>query len=115
MDRRLYQTILVLLALAAGWPFGASVRANDELLGFVRSAVPLTYVDELHASVRRIVVLGGVVAGLLALVIGFIVARGFTRPITEMTRLPSSLRAVAVLIPNPADMEVLLCPVSKVS
>ncbi|HER20274.1 MAG TPA: HAMP domain-containing protein, partial [Chromatiales bacterium] len=61
------------------------LRSGADVAGFIRAALPLARVDERVANVRSIVLLGGLSAALLALLIGFLVARSFTRPIARMT------------------------------
>lgn len=61
------------------------VRARGEVVGFARAALPLDEVDDRVAAVRDIIVLGAFTAAVLALLVGFLVARGVTRPIVRMT------------------------------
>lgn len=69
------------------------VRGGLDIDGFVRAAVPLTSVGDRLSEVRSIVVLGGFTAAVLALFIGFLVARTFTRPIARMTRAAEAIAA----------------------
>jgi two-component system phosphate regulon sensor histidine kinase PhoR len=61
------------------------IEHGREVVGFVRTSVPLTAVSTQLAQTREVVVLVAVGAAALALLIGFIVARRVTRPISRMT------------------------------
>jgi two-component system phosphate regulon sensor histidine kinase PhoR len=58
---------------------------GEGVSGFARAAVPLTAVRDRLSEMRAMVLLGGLTAAVLALLIGFLVARSFTRPIARMT------------------------------
>jgi two-component system phosphate regulon sensor histidine kinase PhoR len=68
------------------------VMKNGNVAGFVRVSKPLLVVQERRGAIRGPVVLGIAGAVLAALFIGFLLARGFTRPLLAMTM---SARAVA--------------------
>jgi two-component system phosphate regulon sensor histidine kinase PhoR len=68
------------------------VMKNGSVAGFVRVSKPLLVVQERRGAIRGQVLLGTVGAVLAALLIGLLLARGFTRPLQAMT---ASARAVA--------------------
>lgn len=68
------------------------VMKNGAVAGFVRVSKPLVVVEERRGTLRGLVVAGTVVAVVAALLIGFLFARGFTRPLLGMA---ASARAVA--------------------
>ncbi len=65
---------------------------GDELVGFCRTALPLDTVDRRLATLRDSTVLSALAASLLALVLGWVLARRFTRPLREII---SSIRAIS--------------------
>lgn len=60
--------------------------------GFVRTSVTLEILEARRATTRRSIALGLLVPVLVALLLGFLIARGFTRPLLTMT---DAARAVA--------------------
>ena len=62
-----------------------SLRRDGMVSGVLRLAVPLSDLSRVTASVRRTLVIGGLIALCAAVVIGFLFARQVTRPIAEMT------------------------------
>jgi len=71
--------------------FALAVREKSRLIGFVRSALSLSKVDERLSGLRARVVSGGLAAVILGLVIGFFLARRVTRPIVSMTKEAKAL------------------------
>ena len=70
-----------------------AVRSDDgRLLGFCRTALPLDTVDQRLTSLRDSLLLSALAGALVALVLGFFLARRFTRPLRQII---SSLRAVS--------------------
>jgi len=69
------------------------IQDGGDVVGFARAAVPLTYVDERLAGVRHVVLMSALTAAVLSLLIGFLVARGFTVPIAEMTHTAHAIAA----------------------
>lgn len=67
--------------------------ANEaEVVGVVRTALPLDTVDQRLDSLRESIFLSGLFASLIALGLGFVLARRFTRPLREII---SSIRAIS--------------------
>ena len=62
-----------------------SLRRDGMVSGVLRLAVPLSDLSRVTASVRRTLVIGGLIALCAAAVLGFLFARQVTRPIAEMT------------------------------
>jgi two-component system phosphate regulon sensor histidine kinase PhoR len=62
-----------------------AVRRDGRELGFVRAALPLTTVRQRTTAVQGNVLLGGVLAALIALAIGLFVTRRITAPLASMT------------------------------
>jgi two-component system phosphate regulon sensor histidine kinase PhoR len=61
------------------------IHRGAELHGFIRTALPLTVVDERLHHLRTMVLLGAGIAAVVGLPLGFVLARRVTRPLTEMT------------------------------
>lgn len=96
-----------ILAATPGLP-GVAVRYSDsleqnmmyvavpvygagDLLGHVRTALPLTVIDERLSGLRTVVVLGAVLTALVALLLGFFFAQRITRPLLSMTTAAESI------------------------
>ncbi len=58
---------------------------EGKVLGFVRVAVPLESVERQLAALRNQILLSGTIIAAIFLVVGFLLARQFTIPITRMT------------------------------
>ena len=69
------------------------IRESGQSLGFVRVAMPVSRIDEQLDVVRRSVVLGTAAGVLLALLLGFLLSRHFTRPIAAMKHTARDLLA----------------------
>jgi two-component system, OmpR family, phosphate regulon sensor histidine kinase PhoR len=69
------------------------VRDNGRIIGVIRTAVPLHVVTSSYAAIRRVLLLGGLVALAVALGIGLFVAHRVTRPVVQMQ---SVARAMSV-------------------
>ncbi|MFQ5700223.1 MAG: ATP-binding protein [Acidobacteriota bacterium] len=63
------------------------VRADSSIIGYVRTSLPLSVIDRKLAHGRAIVLVGAASSAVIALLVGFFLARGFTRPLTTMTRV----------------------------
>lgn len=68
------------------------VVKDGAVAGYVRVAQPLLALEERRGAVRGMVLLGTALAVVLALLIGFVLARSYTRPLVAMT---AAARAVA--------------------
>ena len=67
------------------------VVKRDTVAGFVRVSKPLVVVREKRGTLRDLVLLDTVVAVFVALLIGFMFARSFTRPLLGMTASASAV------------------------
>jgi two-component system phosphate regulon sensor histidine kinase PhoR len=68
-----------------------SVQAHGQLVGYVRTSLPLTIIDKRLAYVRAIVLLGAGMAAVVGLLVGLFFARRVTRPLTSMTTMAASI------------------------
>jgi two-component system, OmpR family, phosphate regulon sensor histidine kinase PhoR len=62
------------------------VKAQDRVQAVIRSAVPLTALDQALASVRLKIAFGGLMIAVLAALVSLAVARRITQPIEEIKR-----------------------------
>jgi len=69
------------------------VEDGGDVVGFVRAAVPLSYVAERLVAVHRLVGLAALGGVLFALVVGLVIARNFTAPIRRMTDVARAVAA----------------------
>jgi two-component system phosphate regulon sensor histidine kinase PhoR len=69
------------------------VERDGALLGFVRAALPVSQIEGQLGSAGHAVLLGTAAGVLLALGLGWLLAREVTRPIADMTRTAERLRA----------------------
>jgi two-component system, OmpR family, phosphate regulon sensor histidine kinase PhoR len=68
-----------------------SVNLNGTHIGFIRIAVPLSSVEKQLSTLRWRIVGIALFIGFLFLILGFVLARVVTRPITEMTLIASDI------------------------
>jgi two-component system phosphate regulon sensor histidine kinase PhoR len=67
------------------------VSEGERILGYVRVAVPIVAVEQQLEELRNRIYVSAAVITAFFLVLGFILARGFTRPIVEMTNVASRI------------------------
>ena len=67
------------------------VQDDNYLLGYVRTSLPLSMIDNRLSHLRTVVVLGSGLAGIVALVLGFFLAKRFVKPLTSMTAVAESM------------------------
>ncbi|MFT7132364.1 MAG: two-component system phosphate regulon sensor histidine kinase PhoR [Cyclobacteriaceae bacterium] len=67
------------------------VSEGERILGYVRVAVPIVAVEQQLGELRNRIYVSAAVITAFFLVLGFILARGFTRPIVEMTNVASRI------------------------
>jgi len=70
-----------------------SVRKQGELLGFVRAALPLTLINQRISDSRRMIIFGIGIITLLTLILGFILARHFIKPLLQLTNMAEAMAA----------------------
>lgn len=67
------------------------LRSGDKLVGYTRTALPLSMIDKRLSHIRMAVVLAAGLSAMAALVIGFFLAQHFVRPLTAMTAVAESM------------------------
>ncbi len=67
------------------------VTDNQQTIGFVRVALPLSTIDRKLAQLRLIVLFGTGMSALAALLLGFYFARRFSEPLTRMTEVAEAI------------------------
>ena len=67
------------------------VRSNGQLVGYVRTALPLSVIDERISQLRDIIAVGAGSAVLVALLLGLVFARRFSAPLTAMTSVAEAM------------------------
>jgi len=70
-----------------------SVRKQGNLLGYVRAALPLTLINQRVSDSRRMIIFGIGIITLLALILGFFLARHFIRPLLQLTKMAEAMAA----------------------
>ncbi|MBN2332234.1 MAG: HAMP domain-containing protein [Deltaproteobacteria bacterium] len=68
-----------------------AVYANQELLGYVRSSLPLATINQQLARIRWLVASSIGLITVTALLLGFFLARHFIRPLTRMTEMAEAM------------------------
>jgi len=71
--------------------FALAVEGEGKLLGYVRTSLPLSAIDERLSRIHTLVLIGTSVSVFVALILGFFVARGFAKPLTAMTAIAESI------------------------
>ena len=71
--------------------YALPIRKENLLLGYVRTSLPLSVIDDRLSHVRTIILFSMAMSILVALILGFIVARGFAKPLTAMTAIAESM------------------------
>jgi len=78
--------------VAANMMYHASaIRIDGELIGFARTSLPLTEINDQLSEIRTIVTLGAAFATLIALIVGLLVAGRITAPLIGMTSAVESI------------------------
>ncbi|MBN1517422.1 HAMP domain-containing protein [Candidatus Sumerlaeota bacterium] len=67
------------------------VQNEGRLLGYIRTALPLSAIDQRLNHIRSAVVLGAGLSALLALLLGLLVTRHFVQPLASMTTVAESM------------------------
>jgi two-component system, OmpR family, phosphate regulon sensor histidine kinase PhoR len=71
--------------------YAIPVEKEGHFLGYVRTSLPLSVIDDRLSHVRATVLFSIAMSILVALILGFIVARGFAKPLTAMTAIAKSM------------------------
>lgn len=61
------------------------IKVNGDVRGVVRLALPLSEIETELRVIYKVVLLGGVIAILVAFLIGYFISKGITSPISQMT------------------------------
>jgi len=69
------------------------VQMNGQTLGFVRTSMPLTGIQQRQSESRKMILLSAALASILALFIGLLLARRSTAPLRSMTQLAQNMAA----------------------
>ncbi|NIA07032.1 MAG: HAMP domain-containing protein [Actinobacteria bacterium] len=67
------------------------IHKNERLVGYVRTSLALSEIDERLNHLRAIITLGAGLAAIVALVLGFFVARAFAKPLRSMATVAESI------------------------
>ena len=67
------------------------IQDNGRIAGYVRTSLALSEIDERLSQLRAIIALGAAIAAIVALILGFLVARAFAKPLTSMTIVAESI------------------------
>ncbi len=70
-----------------------TVRAQGEVSGYVRAALPLTLINQRVRDSRRMIIFGIGIITILTLILGFFLARHFIKPILKLTKMAESMAA----------------------
>lgn len=68
-----------------------ALPVNKEGLGYVRTSLPLSSINERLFHIRALVIFSMAVSIFAALILGFYVARGFAKPLMAMTAIAESM------------------------
>lgn len=71
--------------------YALAVMKDDKLIGYVRTSLPLSVIDERLSRIHTLVLFAMSVSILVALLLGFFVARGFAKPLTAMTTIAENM------------------------
>ncbi len=78
------------------------VRRDNDLLGYIRTAMPLTMIDDRLISIRNTVIAAGGTAAVLGFLFSLLFARRLTQPLQRMTDVATQL--AGQYAPQPALM-----------
>jgi len=68
-----------------------AVHSKTKLLGYVRVSLPLTVINHRQIEIQKLVLISAVIAGIIALILGFYFARSFTNPLIKMTEVAEAI------------------------
>ena len=71
--------------------YARTVEMEGDLLGYVRTSLPLSAIDERLSRIHALVIFSISISVFVALLLGFFVARGFAKPLTAMTTIAESI------------------------
>lgn len=68
-----------------------SVIEQENLLGYVRVSLPSVTIEKKLTQLQNIIVLSGLFASLIALALGFYIAKSFTQPLIKLTEIAEAI------------------------
>ncbi len=71
--------------------YALTVSTSQRPIGYVRTALPLSIIDQRLGHLRRAIIIGLVMAMIIALLLGFVLARHFVQPLAAMTMAAHSM------------------------
>ena len=71
--------------------FALKVQENNVLVGYVRSAIPIDFIDEKLYQLRKTVALSALISAFFALLIGFYFIKRVSTPLTQMTNVAKAI------------------------
>ncbi|GIS84394.1 MAG: hypothetical protein CM1200mP16_06940 [Nitrospina sp.] len=71
--------------------YALAIKSEGDLLGYVRTSLPLSAIDNRLSRIHTLVLFAISVSILIALILGFFVARGFAKPLAAMTAIAESM------------------------
>ena len=71
--------------------YALAVKSGGDLLGYVRTSLPLSAIDNRLSRIHTLVLFAMSVSVIIALILGFFVARGFAKPLAAMTAIAESM------------------------
>ncbi len=63
---------------------GLPLREHNEIIGVVRTSIPVTAVDRALRTIQIKIAIGGIIVAVLAAVLSLVVSRGISRPLERM-------------------------------
>ena len=73
--------------------FAQPVRSGQLRLGYARTSLPLTVIDQRIRESRKAIIFGIGIVALLTLFFGFFIAQHFIKPLVNMTRMAEAMAA----------------------
>lgn len=67
------------------------VKKNEHILGVIRLAVPLTEIEYELRIIRRVFILGAILAVMITLILGYFISRNISLPIRKMDKTARSI------------------------
>ena len=71
--------------------YALAVKSGGDLLGYVRTSLPLSVIDNRLSHIHTLILFAMSVSIIIALILGFFVARGFAKPLAAMTGIAESM------------------------
>jgi signal transduction histidine kinase/HPt (histidine-containing phosphotransfer) domain-containing protein len=95
------------------------VYRDQTLIGFVRTSISTSNIDERQAEMRGIILLGTTGAVIVALIFGYFLARRITNPVSAMTtsikHLSTAESLVEIPVAGPVELQYLAAAFNQMS